>query len=136
PYADVIAFADSLATEAQRLGAARGRAFGTTLRGEAEWLSGDLVSARAHLREGARLHRQLGGAVGEALSLQRLAELALHEGRHEEARALLDEALDLARSTDIGFHLLDRIYGTRIALHARDPQAALNVMLDAAASVR
>lgn len=136
PYADVIAFADTLATEAQRLGAARGHAFGTTLRGEAEWLSGDLTSAREHLREGARLHRRLGGAVGEALSLQRLAELSLHEGQRNEARALLDEALDLARSTDIGFHLLDRIYGTRIALNANDPQAALSVMLDAAASVR
>lgn len=136
PYAEVIAFAEALAAEAQRLGAARGRAFGTTLRGEAEWLSGDVASARPHLCEGARLHRQLGGAVGEALSLQRLAELSLHEGRRDEARALVDEALDLARSTDIGFHLLDRIYGTRIQLHAEDPQSALQVLLDATASVR
>jgi len=80
PYADVIAFADALATEAKRVGAARGHAFGTTLRGEAEWLSGDVVSARQHL--------------------------------------------------------LDRIYGTRIALHADDPAAALHVMKDAAVSVR
>ena len=136
PYAEVIAFAESLATEARRLGAARGQAFGTTLRGEAEWLSGDLASARQHLREGARMHRSIGGAVGEALSLQRLAELALHEGQKVEARALIDEALDLARQTDIGFHLFDRIYGTRIALHGDDPAAALHVMRDAAASVR
>jgi DNA-binding SARP family transcriptional activator/tetratricopeptide (TPR) repeat protein len=136
PYPEVIAFADALATEAQRLGAARGHAFGTTLRGEAEWLAGDLAAARQHLREGARLHRAIGGCVGEALSLQRLAEVSLHEGRRPEARALIDEALDLARQTDIGFHLLDRIYGTRIALHADDPQAALHVMQDAAESVR
>lgn len=136
PYADVIHFAQSLSTEAQRLGAARGHAFGVTLRGEAEWLAGDRVSAREHLREGARLHRAIGGPVGEALSLQRLAELALHEGQKDEARALVDEALDVARQTDIGFHLLDRIYGTRITLHADDPEAALHVMEDASASVR
>ncbi|HSQ72073.1 MAG TPA: hypothetical protein VLM87_06590, partial [Rubrivivax sp.] len=136
PYPEVIAFADALATEARRLGAARGHAFGTTLRGEAEWLSGDLASARKHLREGARLHRAIGGAVGEALSLQRLAEVSLQEGRRDEARALIDEALDTARQTDIGFHLLDRIYGTRIALHADDPESALHVMQDAAELVR
>ena len=136
PYADVIKFADAVATEAQRLGAARGHAFGVTLRGEAEWLAGDLPAAREHLREGARLHRAIGGPVGEALSLQRLAEVALHEGRRDEARALIDEALDLARQTDIGFHLLDRIYGTRINLHRDDPAAALRVMQDASESVR
>lgn len=136
PYADVIEFAAALSTEAQRLGAARGHAFGITLRGEAEWLAGDLQAARAHLREGARLHRAIGGPVGEALSLQRLAELSLHEGRRDDARALIDEALDVARQTDIGFHLLDRIYGTRINLHADDPAAALHVMEDASASVR
>jgi len=136
PYDQVIAFADAIATEAGRLGAARGLAFATTLRGEAEWLAGDIEQARSHLREGARLHRAIGGAVGEALSLQRLAEIALFEERRDEAQALLDEALDLARQTDIGFHLLDRIYGTRINLHADDPQAALHVMADASASVR
>ena len=136
PYTDVIAFADALGAEAVRLGALRGQAFATTLRGEAKFLSGDLSAAREHLREGARLHRAIGGPVGEALSLQRLAELSLQEGRRDEARALLDEALDLARQTDIGFHLLDRIYGTRIALHADDPSAALGVMEDASASVR
>jgi len=132
----VIEFADAIATEAQRLGAARGHAFGVTLRGEAEWLSGDLVAAREHLREGARLHRAIGGPVGEALSLQRLAEVALHEGHRDEARALIDEALDVARQTDIGFHLMDRIYGTRINLHQDDPAAALYVMEDASLSVR
>ncbi len=136
PYADVIAFAQALSTEAQRLGAARGHAFGVTLRGEAEWLQGNLAAAREHLREGARLHRAIGGPVGEALSLQRLAEVALHEGHRGEARALIDEALDVARQTDIGFHLLDRIYGTRINLHADDPTAALHVMEDASVSVR
>ncbi len=136
PYPDVIEFAQSVADEALRLGAARGHAFGTTLRGEAEWLSGDLLSARRHLSEGARLHRAIGGPVGEALSLQRLAELSLHEGKRDEAGALIDEALDVARRTDIGFHLLDRIYGTRIVLHADDPVAALHEMEDAEASVR
>ncbi len=136
PYSDVINFAQALSTEAQRLGAARGHAFGVTLRGEAEWLAGNLTEARQHLVEGARLHRAIGGPVGEALSLQRLAELALHEGHRDEARSLIDDALDVARQTDIGFHLLDRIYGTRINLHADDPGAALYVMEDASASVR
>jgi len=135
PYSEVIAFADALATEARRLGAARGHAFGVTLRGEAEWLSGQLDAAEEHLREGGRLHRAIGGATGEALSLQRRAEIALHRGRRNEARDLLDEALDLARQTDIGFHLLDRIYGTRIALGA-DPEGALAALEEAEEAVR
>ncbi|MCU0814851.1 MAG: hypothetical protein MUC32_11400 [Burkholderiaceae bacterium] len=135
PYADVITFADAIAAEARRLGAARGHAFGVTLRGEAELLCGDLDAAEDHLRLGGRLHRAIGGAVGEALALQRRAEIALHRDRRDTARALLDEALDLARQTDIGFHLLDRIYGTRIALHD-DPTAALAALEDAEDAVR
>jgi DNA-binding SARP family transcriptional activator/tetratricopeptide (TPR) repeat protein len=136
PYPEVISFADSIATEAQRLGAARGHAFGVTLRGEAELLAGDLDAAEHHLALGGRLHRAIGGATGEALSLQRRAELAMHRGRRDEALRLLDEALDLARSTDIGFHLLDRIYGTRVALLGTDPAASLAALEDAQDAVR
>ncbi len=135
PYPDVIAFADALAGEAQRLGAARGHAFAVTLRGEARLLSGQLDAAEEDLVAGGRLHRAIGGATGEALSLQRRAELAMFRGQRDRARALVDEALDVARQSGVGFHLLDRIYGTRIAI-ARDPDAALCVVEEAAAAVR
>ena len=135
PYPDVIAFAEALATEARRIGAARGHAFGVTIRGEAELLSGDLSAAEEHLKLGARLHRAIGAAAGEAFSLQRLAEVAMHRGQFDEARAVLDEALDVTRQTDVGFHLLDRIYGTRIQL-AASPNAALHALEDAREAVR
>ena len=64
PYPDVVAFADSFLAEAQRLGAARGRAFAVTLRGEAKLLSGCLDDAEEDLREAARLSRAIGGAIG------------------------------------------------------------------------
>jgi tetratricopeptide (TPR) repeat protein len=130
PYPDVIAFADSFLAEAQRLGAARGCAFAVTLRGEAKLLSGFLDDAEEDLREAARLSRAIGGATGEALALQRRAEVALHRGHAAAAGALLNEALAVARESDVGFHLLDRIYGTRITA-AADPAAAL-IMLDEA----
>lgn len=135
PYPEVIDFAARLAAEGLRIGAARGHAFGITLRGEAELLAGDLPAAEEHLTLGVRLHHAIGGATGEAFSLQRLAEVAMYRGRDEDARALIDEALDLARQTDIGFHLLDRIYGTRIRL-ARSPAAALHALEDAREAVR
>jgi hypothetical protein len=48
---------------------------------------------------------------------------------------LLDAALELARHCDIGFHLFDRIYGTRIVL-ATDAEAALAELQEADAAVR
>ena len=130
PYADVVAFADSFIAEAQRLGAARGHAFAMTLRGEAKLLSGRLDEADEDLREAARLSRAIGAAIGEALALQRRAEVALHRGHADAADALLDEALAVARESDVGFHLLDRIYGTRITA-AADPAAALTALDEA-----
>lgn len=116
PYPEVIAFAQALADEARRLGAARGHAFGVTIRGEAELLAGDLDAAERSLAQGVALHRAIGASTGESFSLQRLAEASMYRGRLDEAHERLDHALDLARQTDVGFHLLDRIYGTRIAL--------------------
>jgi tetratricopeptide (TPR) repeat protein len=135
PYAEVIAFADAFAAQAERLGAARGHAYAVTLRGEAELLSGRLGQAEADLAAATRLSRASGGAVGESLALQRLAEVALYRGDPRKADVLLDEALAVARESDVGFHLLDRIYGTRIAT-ATDPDAALAALDDAESSVR
>jgi DNA-binding SARP family transcriptional activator/tetratricopeptide (TPR) repeat protein len=135
PYPDVIAFADSLAAEAERLGAARGRAFALTIRGEAKLLAGQLDAADEDLAAGVELHREIGAATGESFALQRRAEVALHRGDQPRAIALLDEALAVARECDVGFHLLDRIYGTRIAA-APDPASALAALEEAEAAVR
>jgi DNA-binding SARP family transcriptional activator len=134
PYSEVVEFADSFLAEAQRLGAARGRAFATTLRGEAKLLSGRLDEADEDLREAARFSRAIGGTTGEALALQRRAEVALYRGQGKAAGVLLDEALAVARESDVGFHLLDRIYGTKIA--AAGPDTALLMLDEAELGVR
>lgn len=135
PYAEVIAFADELTAEAERLDAARGRAFGVTLRGEAHLLSGDLDAADDDLRAALELHRETGGTTGEAHAVQRLAEAAQRRGNPTEARALVDEALALARASDIGFHLFDRIYGSRIST-AATPDEGLTLVEEAEEAVR
>jgi DNA-binding SARP family transcriptional activator/tetratricopeptide (TPR) repeat protein len=134
PYPEVIAFADSLAAEARRLGAARGHGFAVTLRGEAKLLSGRLDEADGDLAVGARLNRAISAATGEALALQRRAEVALYRGQPPEAAALLEDALSVARESEAGFHLLDRIYGTRIA--AAPPALSLAVVEEAESAVR
>jgi tetratricopeptide (TPR) repeat protein len=135
PYPDVVAFAEAFAAQAQRLGAARGQAFALTLRGQAKLLSGSLDQADEDLRDAVRLSETIGAPVGEALALQRRAEVALYRGQPQAAHVLLDDALALARETDIGFHLLDRIYGTLIAA-APDPAGALAALDEAEAAVR
>jgi DNA-binding SARP family transcriptional activator/tetratricopeptide (TPR) repeat protein len=135
PYSDVVAFADSLASEARRLGAVRGLAFALTLRGEAQMLAGHLVEAETDLVQGARLHRTISAPTGEALALQRRAEIALYRADATGAGVLLDEALAVARESDVGFHLLDRIYGTRIAA-AQDVAGALAAVYEAESAVR
>lgn len=135
PYAEVIAFAEDLTAEAERLGAARGHAFGVTLRGEALYLSGRLEDARSALTTAVVLHRETGGTTGEAHAVQRLSDVAHRAGRLDDAAALLDEALDLTRTTDVGFHLLDRVYGSRIS-SAREPREGLALVEEAEQAVR
>ncbi len=135
PYLDVIAFADALATEADRLGAARGRGFALTLRGEAQLLAGELAGAERDLVEAHRLHQSIAAPTGEAHTLQRRAEVALYRGQRDDAARLLGEALQVARESDVGFHLFDRIYGTAITA-AVDADAALAAVEEAEFAIR
>ncbi len=127
PYREVIDIARGLRTTAQRSGALRAVAFAGALIGEAALLSGDLELAASELAEARELHHDLGSAAGEAHCLQRLAEVRVAEGDLQAARALLDQALPLARWSMISMHLLQRIYGTMIAA-APDPNRARAVV--------
>ncbi len=135
PYPDVIAFADRLSAEAQRLGAARGHAFAVTIRGEAKLLAGQLDEAEADLIEGAALHHEIGAVTGEAFALQRRAEVALHRGDSAQVQALLTQALAIARESEVGFHLFDRIYGARVRAGTSDPRSSLAVLEEAEEAV-
>jgi DNA-binding SARP family transcriptional activator/tetratricopeptide (TPR) repeat protein len=127
PYAEVITLAEQLRRRAQHHGALRGMAFATSLIGEAALLMGDLDRAERELAEAAELHRDVDAPAGQAHSLQRLAEVRLARGDHAGARALLHQALPLARWSVISLHLMQRIYGTMI-LAAEDAVAAVAIV--------
>ena len=135
PNDEIIAFADSLATEAQRVGAARGHAFALTLRGEAQILAGRLDEADRDFADGARLHGQIGAVAGEALSLLGRAQVATYRGRPEHAKPFLADALLMARESEVGHHTLDRIYGAMVAA-AADPSDGVRLVREAEASIQ
>ena len=132
PYPEIIAEAEELQLRASQAGALRGVAFATALIGEAALMMGDLTRAETELLEAVALHADIDAVGGQAHSMQRLAEVRLAQGRNEEARELLDEALLLARWSTIGMHLLQRIFGTLIS-SAPDPESA-RTMVDRAES--
>jgi DNA-binding SARP family transcriptional activator len=134
PYAEVIALATALRETAVRSGAMRAVAFATALTGEAAMLAGDLDQAEHELRDSIDLHREIGSQAGQAQSLQRLAELYLIRGDRAGASRLLDRALPLARWSNMALHLIQRVYGTMIAV-ADGPVAARAVVDRARATI-
>jgi DNA-binding SARP family transcriptional activator len=135
PNEEIIAFADGLAAEAQRIGAARGEAFAFTLRGEALILAGDLAAADRDFAAGARLHGRIGAVAGEALSLLGSAQVAIRRGRPEQARPFLNQALLMARESEVGHHTLDRIYGAMVEA-ATDVGRSVEVVREAESAIQ
>jgi tetratricopeptide (TPR) repeat protein len=70
--------------------------------GSVMFLSGDFLTARAHLEEGQRLYtpqrQRFHALASPAFGLARLAEVLWHLGYPDQARQRSDEALRLARS--------------------------------------
>ncbi len=135
PNDEIIAFADGLAAEAQRLGAARGEAFAMTLRGEAEILAGHLDAAEQDFAAGAKLHGRIGAAAGEALSLLGSAQVAIRRGRPAHATPFLTDALLMARESEVGHHTLDRIYGAMVEA-ATDTGHGIDVVYEAESAIQ
>jgi hypothetical protein len=135
PNDEIISFADGLAAEAQRIGAARGHAFAVTVRGEAEMLAGQLDAAASDFATGAKLHGQIGAVAGEALSLLGSGQVAIRRGRPEQAIPFLADALLMARESEVGHHTLDRIYGAMVEA-AIEGDRGLEVVCEAEAAIQ
>jgi DNA-binding SARP family transcriptional activator len=133
PYREVIELATALRQTATRSGAMRAVAFATAVIGEAALLSGDLETAQQQLNDALDLHREIGAPAGEAVVLQRLAELSLARGDRAGASRLLNRALPVARWSNMAKHLIQRVYGTMIAA-AEGPYAARTIVEQARAS--
>jgi len=129
-YSEVIEFATTLREAGEKIDNPRAVAFADTVAGEVHLLMGDLESARDALDSAADLHREIGAYAGEAMSLQRLAEVHMQLAENDEALRLLELAIPLARWSAISQHLIQRIYGSMI-LATRDPDAA-RAMVDRA----
>ena len=134
PYEEIVQFASSLRDEAERIGAVRGQGFALTLAGEARLLAGHLDAAASDLEQAVDLNRRIGATAGEALALQRRAEVDRYLDRPEDARPLLARALLVARESYLGHHLFDRIYGAMITVE-EDPRRAMYIVEEAEKAV-
>jgi hypothetical protein len=117
-------YARDLLRVADRAGSVQGRALATLVLGEARLFADHLDTAQDLLAEAAELHEHAGASAGQALSLQRLAELATVRGQRWRATRLLHRARRLAESSELEAHLLVRALGAEIAV-AREPAAAV-----------
>ncbi len=132
PYARLAEFARRLRDHAHAAGARRGEAFGTTLLGEIELMTGDPRAARALLVEAAALSHEVGATGGEALARVRLGEALLDLGERGAAIEQLEEALALAHASTLSEHLLLLVHGPLLRV-SEDPGEGLAVVVRAEA---
>ncbi|MET0825096.1 MAG: tetratricopeptide repeat protein, partial [Acidimicrobiales bacterium] len=130
PYDEVVALARGLQATAEQSGARRAEAFALCLSGEALLLAGHLDEARVDLERSMAMHQDLHADAGTALCLQRLAEVELANGDRETAARHARQALSLARWSPLARHLIQRIYGTLIAI-APDADTAVALVTEA-----
>jgi len=109
-----------LAQRARQRDAAGAIAEGRHGEGVAALAAGDLDLAEEALRDALERHRAIGSAIGEALSLERLAALLTVRGRLDEALALVDLGIVVAERARLRRHALTRLH----AMEARNRLAA------------
>ena len=116
--------------QAQRMGAARAVALCHSFDGALEFQSGHWANAEASLHAAIQLYRQIGAALGESLSCQRLGALLTARGRIEEGLAILQEGLAAAERALLRAHCLTRVNASlvRNRLAAGDLMAADQAM--------
>lgn len=111
---------------ASRMGAPRAVALCRNFGGYLDFQAGEWDQAEKSLRSAVATYRELGGASGECLSLQRLGVLLTAKGRIDEALELLDAGVRVAERSTMRSHALTRLYASiaRNRLAAGDAEAA------------
>jgi tetratricopeptide (TPR) repeat protein len=106
----VARLAGLLAERARMRGAPEVVATGRSGEGAAALAAGHADVAEEILRDALRGHRAAGSALGEALALERLGLALTVQGRLDEARDALDEAVVVAERGLLRHHVLTRIH--------------------------
>ncbi|MEI8408951.1 MULTISPECIES: AfsR/SARP family transcriptional regulator [unclassified Kribbella] len=106
-FADLAA---ELSSYAQHHRSIQGEGIGELLAGEISLFSGRLDEARGRLTLAMQLYERAGATSGKVLSMQRLAELDVLAGEHDQATRLLHVALPMAHSAWLEPHLVVRTH--------------------------
>jgi len=111
---------------ASRMGAPRAVALCRNFGGYLNFQEGKWDRAERSLRSAVETYRQLGGASGESLSLQRLGVLLTAKGRIDEGLEILGRGVLVAERSTMRSHALTRLYASiaRNRLAAGDVEAA------------
>jgi DNA-binding SARP family transcriptional activator len=119
--------ARELLAVAEQSGSIQGQALATLLLGEVDLLSGGMEQAAEHLARAIELHEQARAPSGQALSMERMAAVALAHGQRWRADRLLQRALRLAAASRLAPHLLVRVHGALIQAAPDPPRAVAAV---------
>jgi DNA-binding SARP family transcriptional activator len=127
---EVVPFAEGLLAAAMEAGSIHGRALAELMLGETALLTGALDGAGDHLNIAASAGEDAGWTSAHAMTLERLGELALTQGRRAAASRLLARAGRLAETSELASHLRVRILGAKV-INAVQPERALAAVRDA-----
>jgi len=103
----VASLSEEALTIADKHGFSYWAAWGTSLRGWADFMLQSSETALKKIREGLDLYRETGSTLMAPYILACLADCQLVAGKHNEARSTLGEALAIASRSKINFYLAE-----------------------------
>jgi tetratricopeptide (TPR) repeat protein len=124
-FADAIAYFEDVKSLTHELGNLNGMAYACHNAALAALLNGDIHRAKAQLVENLRYNESIDHTPGTLIDLAGFAEIAIHEGRFEQAARLAGFVLQHYRST----------YNTIFSLRRVVPETLVNTLRQQAAAI-
>ncbi len=118
------AVARELLAAAEIAGSSAGRGLALLCLGDAAFFSGNLDEAERLLLEAEPILVETGTAAGQAMVLERLAELGLARGQKWRASRLVQRGLSVAETSWLSPHFIIRLRGLAVQMASTPEQAA------------